>query len=706
MPMTPAQANPGGRIGPYRLLRRIGRGGMAEVFEAVRADGMLPRSVALKVIRCAWGDAEDDPTIAQRFLAERQILGTLNHPNIARLLDGGTDDSGAPYVVLEYIEGLTLDRYLKDQTPDRSTRLRLFLELCEAVQYAHRHLIVHRDLKPTNVMITEDGRLKLLDFGIAKLLRPEFWRGVEVALTGPSERMATPEYAAPEQLRGEMITTASDIYALGVVLYYFLTGATPFHFSGKSWAEVEYALCTAAPEPLPRGEPADLRAIVALALRKDPAARYQSVGHLADDVRRFLDGRPVRARRGEWIYPATLWLRRNAAVASLAAGLIGVLGWSAVTQTRQAGRLKEERDTAAAVTAFMTSLLGAADPNGPRARTAQEVLNDGAHQLTTGKAQLPPRVSAAVAEKLGDVYRQLALYEQAEPLARRALNEYSQLEGPDSNEAARNMIRLADLLRERHKYAEAERLARRALAAHRQNFGQTSWEVADALNITGVLCNLQGKPQEAEAAHREAVRIRRIVIAPDSDQLTFLALSLSNLGNAMRESRPAEAETYFREALAIRRRFWGQQHPRVASSMMQLGSAILAGRHDAAAALALTTEAAAILRKSLPAGHPDIARGLEQHGNVLRAAGKLDEAEAVLRETLVIRRKTHGADSPEAATAAVQLAKVLKQAGRSAEATPLLRTAVEAYRQKLAPEHPLLRKALEELNGIDPLARK
>lgn len=706
MPMTPAQANPGGKIGPYRLLRRIGRGGMAEVFEAVRADGVMPRSVALKVIRCAWEDAEDDPTIAQRFLAERQILGTLNHPNISRLLDGGTDESGAPYVAMEYIEGLTLDRYLTDKNPDRATRLRLFMELCEAVQYAHRHLIVHRDLKPTNVMIAEDGRLKLLDFGIAKLLRPEFWRGVEVAPTGPAERMATPEFAAPEQLRGELITTASDVYALGVVLFYILTGTTPFHLTGKSWAEVEYALWTAGPAPLPPEEPADLRAIIALALRKDPAARYESVAHMADDVRRHLDGRPVRARRGEWIYPVKLWMRRNAVAASLAAGLVGVLSWSAMTQARLAERWKDEHDTAAAVTGFMTELLGAADPNGPRVRTSREVLDDGARRLTAGDSSLPPRVTAAVAEKLGDVYRQLALYEQAEPLARRALDEYSQLLGADSMEAARNMVRLADLLRERHKYAEAESLARRALAAHRKNFGETSWEVADALNITGVLCNLQGKPNEAEAAHREAVRIRRIVISPDSPERTFLALSLSNLGNAIRESRPAEAEAYFREALAIRQRVWGKKHPRVASSMMQLGSAMLAGRNDSAAALALTTEAAAILRETLPAGHPDIARGLEQHGNVLRAAGQLAEAEAVLRETLTIRNKTHGPDSPEAAAAAVQLAKVLRLTSRQAEAEPLLRAAIAAYRQKLPADHPSLSKALDEWNGVRTLARK
>ena len=276
----------GDRIGPYVLARRIGRGGMAEVFEATREDGVLSRPVAIKLLRCRW--EEEDPTVAKRFVAERRILAALNHPNIARLLDGGVTASGVQYVVMEFVQGLTLEQYALRRQPILPARLRLFLDLCDAVQYAHRHLIVHRDLKPSNVLVTDDGQLKLLDFGIAKLLRPEFWRGLDPAVTLPAERLATPEYAAPEQLRGEPVTTSSDVYSLGVIFYFLLAGRLPYDVEGKTWQEIEYTVCQSEPQPLNSFDqpaaPRDLEAIARIALRKDPAARYASVEHLAEDT--------------------------------------------------------------------------------------------------------------------------------------------------------------------------------------------------------------------------------------------------------------------------------------------------------------------------------------------------------------------------------------------------------------------------------------
>ena len=692
---TATHPQPGDRIGPYLLMRRLGRGGMAEVFEASRVDGVLSRPVAIKFLNCHW--AADDPSVAKRFRAERQILAALNHPHIARLMDGGVTDSGIQYVVIEFVEGLTLELYMRRRQPTLDARLQLFLELCDAVEYAHRHLIVHRDLKPANILVTEDGHIKLLDFGIAKLLRPEFWRGLDDALTLPHERLATPEYAAPEQLRGEPVTTSSDVYSLGVIFYYLLCDRLPFDVEHKSWQEIEHMVCRSEPRPLNTFDGPhivrDLEAISAAALRRDPAERYSSVGHFAEDIRRFQSHRPVRARHGEWFYPVAKFVRRHGAVSALAVALVAVLAGAAGTTTRQARQLAIERDTAQATTEFLVDLFEVSDPNAGAPRTARQVLDEGARRLH-GDLKAQPRVRAVLSEKLGDVYRQLSLYAEAQPLAEEALRLFETLDGPESLDAARNMVRLADLLRETQQYQRAEALARQSLEIRRARLGNHHQDVADSLNITGILHQIRGRMREAEIAFAEAVEIRRIAL-PAFHPL--LALSLGNLGNILRDRGELEgASARFTEALAIRRHAWGNRHPRVASSLGQLSQIALA-RHDAAGALVLTTEAVDILRRTLPAGHPDLARTLSHHGNALRETGKYPEAEAAMREALSIQEKARGSEAPETTFAAASLAKLLDHTGRPAEAEKLLRVCLAARRKKLGGQHPLVASALQEL---------
>ena len=299
----------GRRIGAFSVVRLIGRGGMSRVYLAERADGEFEQQVALKVLRPGL-DSDSD---RERLRAERHILATLNHPNIGRLFDDGVTDDGLPYLVLEYVHGEPIDKYCAAKQVSIAERLRLFLDIAEAVQYAHRNLVVHRDLKPSNVLVTGEGRVKLLDFGLAKLLGGELPPG-DVVSTQPRTRWMTPAYAAPEQVLAQPVTTATDVYQLGVVLYELLTGRLPFAHRARTLREMEDAILhsePAAPSLAVKALHGDLEAIVLMALRKKPDERYDSVAVFADDVRRHLSGQPVLARRHSLLYRARRFLRRN-----------------------------------------------------------------------------------------------------------------------------------------------------------------------------------------------------------------------------------------------------------------------------------------------------------------------------------------------------------------------------------------------------------
>jgi len=682
--MSKSVPEAGDAVGPYRLIEQIGSGGMASVYRAVRQD-MPERTVAVKVLNERWAN---HGALIERFRAEQEILAGLDHPGIARLLDGGVTAEGVHYVVMEFVEGVTLDEYSK--VLDIRGRLQLFLQLCEAVEYAHKRLVVHRDLKPENVLITTSGAVKLLDFGIAKLLRPHVWPGAS-PVTRVNDRLATPEYASPEQLRGEAVSTATDVYGLGMLLYVLLSRRLPFPILKRDWAEIERVVCNQDPLPLPRIVHADIQAIVRMALRKDPADRYPSAAAMASDIRRHLEHRPVRARRGTGLYSARLFVRRNRVAVGLAATLALVLAGGAAWLWTMSREVMAERDTARATSYFLEELFGTADPTSAR-RSMRDVLDDAAGRIDKQLAA-HPRAQAAMAEKIGDVYRQLALYDKARPLAELAMRRYEELDGPWSTDAARNMIRVADLYRESQQYPRAEALCRRSLQIRRRMTGDKHKDVADSLNLLGIVCQYQGKMTEAVAAFREAVEIRRVA-DPGS---TLLALSLGNLGNVLRDQGdwPA-AESLFREALGLRRQAWGPEHPRIAFSLSQLSQMAYLRGH-APEALATGEESVRMLRRTVPERHPDVARGLQHYGNALRLAGRYADAEAALREGWAIARERRGADTPETVAIGAALGLVLDDTGRSREAEPLLRKNVETRRLYLGPRSTLLAAALEEL---------
>ncbi|MBY0505299.1 MAG: serine/threonine-protein kinase [Bryobacteraceae bacterium] len=678
-------------VGPYHLTKRIARGGMGDVWLAQRTDGMLRRPVAIKLMH---GHLLE-PSMELRFQAEREILAALDHPHIARLVDGGVTEAGVPYVVMEYVDGEPIDEYCRRRQPSIAERLALFRQLCDAVHYAHRNLVVHRDLKPANILVTGEGEVKLLDFGIAKLLRPELGAFTH-AVTRPFDRLMTPEYASPEQLCGETISTATDVYSLGLILTVLLAGRLPFPVEGRNTNEIRRIVCEQEPQPL-AGVAPDLAAIAAKALRKEPSARYSSADQLSDDVRRYLEGFPVRAHDGHWTYLVRKFVRRHHLAVGFATVLLAVLLIAGISLAKLNQQYKRERDTARAVQGFLVGLFDASDPNSANNTgadlKARDLLDRGAQRVTRQFAN-QPAVEASLTEKLGDVYRLLGLYQQALPLFERSLKLEAQVSGDDALSVARIQIRLADLLRELQQYDRAEKLVARSLEIRRAKLSPNDEDIADSLNILGILQQIRGRLPESRATFAEALRIRRIALPPGAFHTALSAGNLGNIESSLGNYDTAEA--LFTEALAIRRKTWGHQHPRVGSSLRQLAGVALA-RGEVTRARTLIDEALAIARAAFPTGNPSIASTLTMAAGIRRDMGELQEAEALGREAVALEQRFHGKDTAEYTFAAAGLAATLVAQNRLAEAVPMLEDSLRTRRQRLGESHGLTTRAYEQL---------
>jgi serine/threonine-protein kinase len=637
---------PGDVVGPYRLIREIGRGGMGRVFLAGRADGQFEQQVALKLVR--YGQSGDE--ILQRFLRERQILARLQHPNIARLLDGGVTSDGRPYFAMEYVVGDPITAYCDARTLSVDARLDLFTAVCDAVQYAHQNLVVHRDLKPTNTLVTSDGQVKLLDFGIAKLLHEED-SATDATLTRLGSGPMTPEYAAPEQVRGDPVTTATDVYALGALVYELLTGRGPHRLKRLTAAEVERAITerdverpsSAAQPQLRRELRGDLDTMVMQALQKEPARRYASAGAFAEDIRRFRKGLPIAARRDSAQYRAGKFVRRHAlgvaatglVLLSLVAGLIGT-AWQARVASREAAKAQE-------VSRFLARLFEVADPATANASkiTARELLDRGAARIETDLSAQPD-VQADMMLLLGRIYRELSVFDRAQPLVERSL------------------------------------ALRRSLA------GRDDAQVADAMAELGRLSLAAGHPDEAERIQRETLALRRARLGPDhrdvGQTMRDLALVLDFRG------KYAEAETLQREALALHQRLFGAEHPEVASDLDGLRG-ILARQGQMQPAAAAARQSLEMRQKLLGPDHLDTATAMNNLATVLREMWELAEAERLFRQVLEFDLRRLGHLHSNTATVTNNLAGVLRDRGQYDEAERLFRTALDLDRQLFGPEH-------------------
>ena len=620
-PVVPNLAEPRSRFGPYRILRELGRGGMGAVYLAERSDEQYEKRVALKVLP-AWS-AGDDRRV-QRFLDERQILAALDHPDIARLLDGGVAPDGLPWFAMEYVEGIPVDRYCEEQRLSVEARLELFCRVCAAVQYAHRNLVVHRDLKPANILVTAEARIKLLDFGIAKLLATELQAGA--SLTATSERLLTPMYASPEQIRGDPISTATDVYALGVLLHLLLTGTDPYRLSTGQQHEVIHAVLEREPEPpsvailrtggdgtaakRARRLRGDLDAIVLRALEKDPARRYGTAEQLEADVRHHLTGLPVAARTGSRFYQTRKFLRRHRwGVALTAAVALLVVGFAAVTAV-QAARIALERDRAEEFIRYLSNVMRNAVPSPGQGRTAtsREVLDTSASRVERDLS-VQPDVRARVMFEMGSAYRDLAIYDRAQNLLEATVVLRRRLLPAGPRELARTLDALGGVLFQRGQLDSAARMYDEALAIRRRLLGRSHGDVARTLVGLSAVRRAQGRLREAEATSREALEIDRA----RSDAYADVAQSLRGLGHVLLDqAKYPPAESLYTEALSLLRERPGDS-TEVAASMIDLAGA-LRGQGKTAAADSLLRYGLALYRRVAPAATltiplaPEVAR--------------------------------------------------------------------------------------------------
>jgi serine/threonine protein kinase len=690
-------------LGGYTLVSPIDQGGMGSVWLAERSDGRYEGRVAVKLLNASLLGREGEA----RFRREGTVLARLTHPHIARLVDAGVSRAGQPYLVLEYVDGRHIDRFCDDQRLGVDDRIRLFLDVQAAVAHAHANLIVHRDLKPSNVLVTAEGQVKLLDFGIAKLVGDD--EAVSL-LTREGGVALTPKYAAPEQVTGGTITTATDVYTLGVLLFELLTGQHPTGLGAGSPIEFVKAitvgktlrLSSAAisedtrlaaeraeqrattPDRLRRVLRGDLETIVAKALKSDPAERYASVAEFAEDLRRVLDHQPITARPDTLRYRATKFVQRHwrplaAGVAALAVLVAVVVFYTQRLQTER-DRARYEADKATRISELLTDLLRGADPfrtPDNTEPTVQSLLDRGATRAATELGDRPDLQTEMFAligrtfERMGRLDKALPLLQQAVATGRRAL-------GPADARLASSLNHLGVLHRKMGQVVQSEPLLREAVAMRRAVLGPRHPDVAITLvELSRTLADL-GRNAEAEPPSREALDIRREAFGEEHRET---ATSKSDLGQIlMRRGDLAGAETLLRENLATVMRVLGPDHPNTAASMANLANLLIA-KGDAVSAEALARQGLVTDRRVFGDQHEEYAAALSTLGVTVELQGRLAEAEQIFTDMVRIGRAALPPDHPKIATYLVHLSRVQIARGAAAETEASLR---EALRVRMA----------------------
>ncbi len=699
--LAPDEAPPaGGRIGVYQINRLIGYGGMGAVYEAVRNDDQYHKRVAIKVIKRGM----DTDLAIRRFRAERQILAGLDHRNIAGLLDGGVMEDGRPYFVLEYVDGLPITRFSDERHLDLAARLALFRQVCGAVQYAHRNLVVHRDLKPGNILVTTDGTVKLLDFGIARLLSPE--PGGAAPLTRGGVGAFTPEYASPEMVRGLPITTSADVYSLGVVLFELVTGARPFKFPDFSLMTIE-RIVSEAPAPRPSDTATEQAALAAgdrslvkyrrrlagevdhmvlMALRKEPERRYTSADDLAKDLDRYSRGLTVSAEGDSASYRLRKFVARNrAAVAASTLVAISLIAGTVVS-TRQARRADRERAKAEQINRFVTDMLAAPDPSA----SGKDILVADVLQRASVRAdsqlRSQPEVELDLRSTLGTSYFGLGKYAEAKREMGRALVLASQIHGPRSPEVAMVLSNLGDIAADGGEWAAADSILRIGREMLQGTTGHDSLYAIMLENLGSAERRLN-RLDSAEAFLREALaRKTRLTGVGDSSLINVM----TNLGVALGSKRQwAEAESLHRAALAISIRAYGHDHPLTGSAWNALAGA-LDFQDKFLAADSAYEETLAIRKKALGPDHPDYLFTLFNYATLLSLQNRCPEAIAATREILSHRGKQLPETHPAIATSLQTQGRCLEKAGDHVAAGRDLLESLEVRRRALPAGHWLI----------------
>ena len=668
----------GRRIGPFRLVERVGVGGMGEVWRAERADDTA-QPVALKLIRPLL----DSQALRERFARERRILARLDHPGIARLLDGGVDADGTPWYAMEFVRGQDILQYADAQGLDLRRRIVLFLQVCDAVAHAQQHLVVHRDLKPSNILVDGDGRARVVDFGIAHLLDSS----ADLRLTGTGMRLFSPSYAAPEQIRGEAVGTATDVFALGAVLFELLTGRTPFPqrsaAPGRLFAQLDDERAPRAsdtlrtPDPRPptrtgvtqRALSGDLDTLLATALQPDPARRYAGAAQLGDDLRRWLDGRPIAARPDTAGYRLHKFVvRHRVGVASAAAVLVALLGglgaavWQADVARQHAARADAEAARASAeaqraeheaalarrqvertrqVKDFFVQTLVQADPmrrDSDSPATVAEALDAAVRRAETELAS-DPVLQADVLDDFGELRAGQGRFDEALELFQRALAVAEREYGPMHPAVAESLNNLAAVHNYRGDELAGKDEIERAVAILDRDDGGDPVLHANALATLAAVRQQEGDSKGMREAMQRAESIFRSR-APDHPQFVSVLTNLAMIAQA--DGRNADAERGFREVIGRVEASMGPQSPHLWPSLYSLID-FAYDRGDTAEELALARRALAVAQHNFPQDHPWVASALNELGWILAREGRMDEGEPRMREGIAMQQRLDSA---------------------------------------------------------------
>ncbi|MCG3162522.1 MAG: Serine/threonine-protein kinase PknD [Acidobacteria bacterium] len=680
---APPQA--GERIGQYRLLREIGRGGMGVVWLAERDDGRFDQRVAIKVIKRGM----DTDEVSRRFARERRILAQLSHPNIARLLDGGETADGRPWFALEYVEGERLDRYYENRNPGLVERLELFRQICAAVQYAHQNLVIHRDLKPGNILVTAEGAPKLLDFGIAKLLDP----GDEITgLTETGQRVMTMDYASPEQVGAGMVTTASDVYSLGVILYELISGRRPYDLTNLPYHEITRVICEQEPRPPSRADASpeaagwrdklasDLDNIALKALSKEPERRYASAAELAEDIRRYLAGLPVGASGDTLAYRAAKFVKRNKGVVTAVVAVILALVIGLVAAMWQSAIARRERDNAQAINDFIRDILSNANPvygapghgKGPDV-TLLDVLRY-AEKKIDEKFKYRPEIRNDLHYTLGVIWEARGEWGAAESHFRAGMELSSQIYGERHSRVIQNLYHLGLLEGRKGNGAGAVTIMRQAVEMMRLSDPQNEDFPHMLLNLSQELF-WTGNSPEAESLIIEAREAFRKMLGT-ADHL-WVAYTFCRLGNIYAgEGEQEQAQAAYNEYLERLRRL--PVTYQAGEALYNLG-VIDYIKGDYQEAEKRLNEAERLFSKYLGADYPQIAQFLYYLSSIHCLRKDYARAEAEARRALEINRRKHGPNDARTVIALGLLIKTLIVADRSARAEPYLREAMEKF---------------------------
>jgi serine/threonine protein kinase len=713
-------------IGNYKIINQIAEGGMGSVFLAERADGQFEQKVALKLIKPGMNSSE----IIKRFQFERQILARLQHPNIARLLDGGLTEENLPYFTMEYVEGENIDVYSDKNNLSVNERLKLFTEVCNAIQYAHQNLVIHRDLKPSNIIIKKDGTVKLLDFGIAKVFTEDD-ASVQSALTRTGLYVMTPEYASPEQIRGGTITTSTDIYSLGLILYQLITGEKAYEIKTQSPLELEKIICFTEPvkpssairslkakdktnaekishahkinpDKLIKTLSGDLDNICLMALRKEPERRYSSAEQFQQDIENYLEGRPVHARQNTIYYRTNKFIIRHK-IAVISAVSIFIIG--ALLTTFYFIQLKKERDKAQLeaqkaeeVSNFLKNIFKLSDPYESRGETitARELLDKGAQKINKELSDQPD-VKATMLSLIGSVYQNLGLFDKSDSLLKEALAIRMKL-NKNGMEEAKSLRDLGELYTYKGEYSKADSLLNNALNIYKINSEKEDDSYAWILGDLAWVYKSKGNYSKSELYYKKSIEILKRNKKNNEDLLTMMnnfALELHE------EGKYDEAEKMFKETLGLQKKIYGDKpHPEISTTTYNLAELLRdRGKYDEAEKM-FKTSLAMDTKLSGPE-NPDVAYSLQGLASIYKIKGNFDEAQKLFMQVLNMRKKFLGNNHPDVAYAISNLGLLFYGEQKYDSAQKYYEKALILHKKLNGPDHPSVAICLNKLGFIN-----